>query len=48
MFGLKEIGLIFVMIFLLFGASVLPKFAKSLGQAREELKKGFEQSNPNQ
>ena len=41
MIGLKEIGLIAVMFFILFGAACLPKFARSLGEARNEFLKGM-------
>tara|TARA_A100001015_G_scaffold316836_1_gene432153 strand:+ start:1611 stop:1808 length:198 start_codon:yes stop_codon:yes gene_type:complete len=42
MFGSTEIIIIVLIVFLLFGAKSLPKFARSLGEARKELKKGLE------
>lgn len=43
MFGLgaPELLLIFVVVMLLFGASRLPKLARSLGQSSKEFKKGL-------
>ena len=41
MFGSTEIIVIVVIVFLLFGASAIPKFAKSLGTARKEFEKGI-------
>ncbi len=42
MFGSTEIILIVLVVFLLFGASRLPKLAKSLGQSRKAFKEGLE------
>ena len=39
MFGSTELIVIVLIIFLLFGASAIPKFAKSIGQARKEFEK---------
>lgn len=43
MFGTTEIILIVAAVFLLFGASRLPKLAKSLGQSRKAFKEGMEE-----
>ncbi len=40
MFGSQELIIIGLIIFVLFGASAIPKFAKSLGQAKKEFEKG--------
>ena len=45
MLGSTELIVIVLIIFILFGAKSLPKFAKSLGEARKELQKGFEEAN---
>jgi sec-independent protein translocase protein TatA len=42
MIGSTEIIIIVLIVFILFGAKSLPKFAKSLGEARKELQKGFD------
>lgn len=42
--GGMEIVLIVLAIFLLFGASRLPKLAKSLGQSRKAFKEGMEEA----
>ena len=42
MIGTTEIMVISGAAVLLFGASALPKFARSIGQARKELKAGME------
>ena len=44
MFGSTEIIIIVLIIFLLFGAKSIPKFARSLGEARKELQKGLSES----
>lgn len=44
MLGTTEIILIVVAIFLLFGASRLPKLAKSLGESRRAFKEGMEEA----
>ncbi len=41
MLGTTELIVIGLVIFVLFGASAIPKFAKSLGQAKNEFDKGF-------
>lgn len=43
MLGTTELIVIGLVIFVLFGASAIPKFAKSLGQAKSEFDKGFKQ-----
>jgi sec-independent protein translocase protein TatA len=40
MIGTNEIIIIAVVILVLFGASAIPKFARSLGQAKKEFDKG--------
>jgi len=40
MFGSTELIIIALVIFVLFGAAAIPKFAKSLGQAKKEFEKG--------
>ena len=40
--GLPELIVILVILMLLFGATRLPKLARSLGESAGELKKGFE------
>ena len=44
MFGSQELIIIALIIFVLFGASAIPKFAKSLGQAKKEFEKGVEKA----
>jgi sec-independent protein translocase protein TatA len=44
MFGTTEIILIVLAVFLLFGASRLPKLAKSLGESRRAFKEGMEEA----
>ena len=44
MLGTTEIILIVLALFLLFGASRLPKLAKSLGQSRKAFKEGLEEA----
>lgn len=41
MFGTQELIIIALVIFVLFGAAAIPKFAKSLGQAKSEFEKGL-------
>ena len=41
MLGSTELIVIVLIIFILFGAKSLPKFAKSLGEARKELQKAL-------
>ena len=40
MFGSNELIIIALVIFVLFGASAIPKFAKALKQAKNEFDKG--------
>ncbi len=44
MFGMKplELGIIVLILLLLFGASKLPKLARSLGSSAREFRKGVE------
>ena len=42
MFGSTEIIVIVLIIFILFGAKSIPKFAKSIGEARKEFQKGMD------
>ncbi len=44
MFSGWEIVLVVAVLFLLFGASRLPKLAKSLGQSRRAFKEGLEEA----
>ena len=44
MFGSTELIGIILIIFILFGAKSIPKFAKSLGEARKEFQKGIDDS----
>lgn len=41
MFGSTELIVIVLIIFILFGAKSIPKFAKSLGEARKEFQDSF-------
>ncbi|NDC82790.1 twin-arginine translocase TatA/TatE family subunit [bacterium] len=41
MIGSTELIVIVLVIVVLFGASAIPKFARSLGQAKAEFEKGF-------
>ncbi len=41
--GLPEIAIVAVVVILLFGASALPKFARSIGQAKNEFEKGIKE-----
>ncbi len=45
MFGSTEIIVIVLIIFILFGAKSIPKFAKSIGEARKEFQKGMDDAN---
>ena len=45
MFGSTEMVIIAVIIFVLFGATAIPKFAKSLGQAKKEFKEATDDDN---
>tara|TARA_A100001011_G_scaffold154462_1_gene162957 strand:- start:667 stop:861 length:195 start_codon:yes stop_codon:yes gene_type:complete len=44
MFGSTEIIVIGLIVFILFGAAAIPKFAKSLGEARKEFNKGIKEA----
>tara|TARA_A100001015_G_scaffold85854_1_gene95414 strand:+ start:4830 stop:4988 length:159 start_codon:yes stop_codon:yes gene_type:complete len=41
MFGSTELIVIVLIVFVLFGAASIPKFAKSIGEARKEFQKGM-------
>lgn len=43
--GVQEIAIVAVVIILLFGASALPKFARSIGQAKKEFEKGVSEGS---
>ncbi|PKL05753.1 MAG: twin-arginine translocase TatA/TatE family subunit [Spirochaetae bacterium HGW-Spirochaetae-9] len=43
MIGTTEIIVIVVVIMVLFGASAIPKFARSLGEAKKEFTKGIKE-----
>jgi sec-independent protein translocase protein TatA len=45
MLGSTEIFIIAGVIILLFGASAIPKFAKSIGKAKKEFEKGVKESS---
>ena len=45
MFGSTELIVIGLIVFILFGAKSIPKFAKSIGEARKEFQKGIEELN---
>jgi len=45
MFGSTELIVIVLIIFILFGAKSIPKFAKSLGEARKEFQDSFNEEN---
>lgn len=45
MFGSTELIIIAVIVVVLFGASAIPKFAKSIGQAKKEFEKGIKEGN---
>ncbi len=44
MFGSTELIIIALVIFVLFGAAAIPKFAKSIGQAKREFEKGIKEN----
>ena len=48
MIGSTELVIIVAAGLVLFGASAVPKFARSLGQARKEFKKGLQESEEDQ
>ena len=43
MIGTSELIIIAIVIFVLFGANAIPKFAKSIGQAKAEFDKGVKE-----
>lgn len=43
MIGTTELIVIAIVIFVLFGAGAIPKFAKSIGQAKSEFEKGVKE-----
>ena len=43
--GVYEIAIVAVVVVLLFGASALPKFARSIGQAKKEFEKGVSEGS---
>ena len=43
MIGTSEVLIIALVVLVLFGAAALPKFAKSLGKAKREFRKGLEE-----
>ena len=45
MFGSTELIVIVLIIFILFGARSIPKFAKSLGEARKEFQNSMDEAN---
>tara|TARA_B100001113_G_C21081326_1_gene610079 strand:+ start:1299 stop:1472 length:174 start_codon:yes stop_codon:yes gene_type:complete len=47
MFGSTELIIIALVIFVLFGAAAIPKFAKSIGQAKREFEKGLKDNKSN-
>ncbi len=46
MIGTTELILILVVILVLFGASAIPKFARSLGEAKKEFTKALKEEEP--
>jgi len=48
MIGSNELIIIALVILILFGASAIPKFAKSLGQAKKEFEKGSKDEQPDE
>ena len=47
MIGTMEIAFIAVVILVIFGASAIPKFARSLGAAKSEFEKGLTEGEKN-
>lgn len=45
MFGTNEIIVIALVVLVLFGASAIPKFARSLGRAKKEFEKGIKDTS---
>ena len=41
MFGSTEVIVILLIVFVLFGASAIPRFARSIGQAKKEFEGGL-------
>ena len=48
MFGSKEMLFIALIVFILFGAAAIPKFAKSIGLAKKEFEEGLKGSQSNE
>ena len=48
MFGSTELLIIAIVIFVLFGAAAIPKFAKSIGQAKKEFDTGLKEGLENE
>lgn len=48
MIGTTELILIVVVILVLFGASAIPKFARSLGEAKKEFTKAMKETDSEQ
>ena len=46
MIGTTELLVIAVIVLVLFGASAIPKFARSIGQAKKEFDRGAEEASP--
>ncbi|MBT5855580.1 twin-arginine translocase TatA/TatE family subunit [bacterium] len=46
MFGSTEIIIILLIVFVLFGASAIPKFARSIGQAKKAFDSGLKEELP--
>ncbi|MCX7656108.1 MAG: twin-arginine translocase TatA/TatE family subunit [Treponemataceae bacterium] len=45
MIGFNEVVVIALVVLILFGASALPKFARSLGQAKKEFEKALKEED---
>jgi sec-independent protein translocase protein TatA len=45
MFGSTELIIIALVVFVLFGAAAIPKFAKSIGQAKKAFEEGVQDEN---
>ena len=45
MFGSKELLVIALIVFVLFGSAAIPKFAKAIGLAKKEFDKGSKESD---
>lgn len=43
MIGTSELVIIAIIVLILFGAAAIPKFARSLGQAKAEFEKGIKE-----